>query len=68
MSAKHQAAITRAAKQRDRARAAAEKAEAVYWDAVRAASTDPVEKASLRELSKFTGHSVNHIRKMTGTE
>lgn len=51
---KHQNAI-------QRAKAAVDRAEKQYGDAIRAAAADG---ASIRELAKFTGLSPNTIRKI----
>lgn len=54
---KHQDAIRRA-------EAAKKRADQKYRDAIRAAGTDPDEKASIRELAAFTGLAPNTIRKI----
>jgi DNA-binding GntR family transcriptional regulator len=55
VSQKHQAAISRA-------KAAKDRADQAYRDAIRAAHTDPAEKASIRQLAEVTGLSPNTVR------
>lgn len=57
MSKKHQANITRA-------KAAKDRADQAYRDAIAAAGNDPTEKASIRELAAFTGLAPNTVRKI----
>lgn len=57
VSKKHQTAIRAAM-------AAKERADEKLHDAIRAAATDPVERASIRELANFTHLAPNTIVKI----
>lgn len=61
VSKKHQTAILKA-------KAAKDRADAGYEAAIRAAATDPEERASVRELAAFLGISKNTVSKIVNGE